>query len=44
MRGFFGMWKKIKTTNSKETKHDLEVEPWGQYMELKIWPCCTNSD
>lgn len=45
MRGFF--WNVEKNQNNKfkrKTKHDLEVEPWGQYVELKIWPCCTNSD
>lgn len=40
-------WNVEKNQNNKfkrKTKHDLEVEPWGQYVELKIWPCCTNSD
>lgn len=41
---FWNVEKKSKQQIQKKTKHDLEVEPWGQYVELKIWPCCTNSD
>lgn len=44
MRGFFGMWKKIKTTNSKENKTWFRGRTLGSIRGIENMAMCTNSD